>query len=224
MAIHVYRHVRGAVTAFQDRYDAGRQLAAFIDPEPDARSMVMALPRGGVPVARPLAEALEGELHPVAVRKLPIPSSPEMGFGAVAIDGTVVLNSRVVETFRIDDDTVRRVTAEVMSEINRRAMEYSGTLEVPRVSGRRVYLVDDGLATGYSVLAAGRMLSGMGPASMTLAVPVSPESSLRMINGMFEEKYCLMAQDRPSFAVASYYGDFHDMSDREVIEELRAAS
>lgn len=224
MSVHIYRNVLGPIKAFQDRSDAGRQLVSFMKPEEDEKSVVLALPRGGVPVARPLAEALGGILKPVMVRKLPIPRSPEMGFGAVSIDGSTVLNSNVVRTFGIDDGTIREVTEEVMGEVQRRAMEYTGTMETPSVAGRNVYLVDDGLATGYSMLAAGKMISGMGPASLTMAVPVSPDSSLRMINGMFDRKYCLFAQQRPSFAVASYYADFHEMSDREVIEELRAAS
>lgn len=222
MSIHVYRHVQGPIAAFQDRHDAGRQLASWMKLRHDPEALVLALPRGGIPVAEPLADSLGGELQPVTVRKLPVPSSPEMGFGAMAIDGSVVLNERVVAGFGIDERTVKRVTAEVREEIERRALKYAGTVSPPKVKGRNVFIVDDGLATGYSMLVAGRMVSMREPASLTMAVPVSPESSLRMINGMFGHKYCLLAQEYPSFAVASFYRDFHEMSDREVMEILES--
>ncbi|MFO8184803.1 MAG: phosphoribosyltransferase family protein [Candidatus Aegiribacteria sp.] len=222
MSIHVYRHVHGPIPAFQDRHDAGRQLASWMKPRHDPEAVVLALPRGGVPVAQPLTKSLGGSLQPVTVRKLPIPGSPEMGFGAMAIDGTVVLNQRVVANFGIDEETVKRVTAEVRDEIERRALKYAGTASPPEVRDRHVFIVDDGLATGYSMLVAGRMVSRREPASLTMAVPVSPESSLRMINGMFDQKYCLLAQEYPSFAVASFYRDFHEMSDREVMEMLQS--
>lgn len=222
MSIHVYRHVRGPIPAFQDRHDAGRQLASWMKLRHDPEALVLALPRGGVPVAQPLAKSLGGSLQPVTVRKLPIPGSPEMGFGAMAIDGSVVLNERVVASFGIDEQIVKRVTAEVRHEIERRALKYAGTTSPPEVKGRQVFIVDDGLATGYSMLVAGRMVSRREPASLTMAVPVSPESSLRMINGMFGQKYCLLAQEYPSFAVASFYRDFHEMTDREVMQMLQS--
>lgn len=222
MSIQVYRHVRGPIPAFKDRHDAGRQLASWMNPHHDPEALVLALPRGGIPVAQPLVKRLGGSLQPVTVRKLPIPSSPEMGFGAMAIDGTVVLNQRVVANFGIDEETVKRVTAEVRDEIERRALKYAGIASPPEVKDRQVFIVDDGLATGYSMLVAGRMVSRREPVSLTMAVPVSPESSLRMINGMFDQKYCLLAQEYPSFAVASFYRDFHEMTDREVMDILQS--
>jgi len=224
MAIHIDRHVPGPLFAFENRIDAGRKLAAFMERGPDPGAVVLALPRGGVPVARPVAVDLGVPVEPVVVRKLPIPQSPEMGFGAVAIDGTTVLNEGVVRSFSIPMDTIGRVADEVRREVERRAEKYAGTVEPPDVEGKTVYLVDDGLATGYSMLVAARMVAKRNPASVRLAVPVSPVASIELIDGVFEEKYCLFAQDQPPFAVASFYKDFHEMSDEEVMKHLRAGA
>ncbi|MBD3367525.1 MAG: phosphoribosyltransferase [Candidatus Eisenbacteria bacterium] len=224
MAIHIDRHVPGPLFAFEDRIHAGRELASFMALEPDPDALVLALPRGGVPVARPIAVDLRATVEPVVVRKLPIPESPEMGFGAVAIDGTTVLNEGVVRSFSIPMDTIGRVAGEVRREVERRAREYAGTTEPPNVEGKTVYLVDDGLATGYSMLVAARMVAKRGPASIRMAVPVSPIASIELVDGVFDEKYCLLAQDSPPFAVASFYRDFHEMTDEEVRQHLQAGA
>ncbi len=224
MAIHIERHVPGPMFAFENRLDAGRKLAAFMKLDPDPNAIVLALPRGGVPVARPLAVDLGVPVEPVVVRKLPIPASPEMGFGAVAIDGTTVLNEGVVRSFRIPEETIERVSEEVQREVERRAEAYAGTSEPPDVAGKTVYLVDDGLATGYSMLVAARMVAKRAPDSVIMAVPVSPISSVELIDSVFDEKYCLIAQDSPPFAVAAFYRDFHEMTDDEVMTHLAAGA
>jgi putative phosphoribosyl transferase len=216
----IMRRVRYPFAAFRDREEAGERLAEFAGPEPDDAALVLALPRGGVPVAGPLAGALGCPLEPVFVRKLPIPASPEMGFGAVASDGSTILNDAVVRAYGVSAWEVGRLRARVMEELRRRAREYSGSLAPPAVAGRAVWLVDDGLATGYTMMAAAEMARRGGPEKLVLAVPVSPADSLRRLEPYFDETHCLIAQDRPSFAVASYYGDFHDMSDAEVREVL----
>jgi putative phosphoribosyl transferase len=219
---NVGRRVVRPMPVFCDRDEAGAVLAGFVKRAPSEEALVLALPRGGIPVGRPLAAALRAPLQPVFVRKLPLPSSPEMGFGALAIDGSMVLNHAVVRAFGIAEGTVRSVARQVQREIERRAYVY-GNGALPNVAGKIVYMVDDGLATGYTAMAAAKMVKAGMPSSVSLCVPVSPADSLVAVEAFFDEVYCLIAQDRPPFAVASFYRDFHDLSDKEVLEILRGS-
>jgi putative phosphoribosyl transferase len=207
--------------AFGDRAEAGARLADFMGAGPDAQAIVVALPRGGVPVGAALAEALGAPLEVIAVRKLPIPFSPEAGFGAVAADGSIVLNEEVVADLGISGETVDTVAEEVLREVRRRAGEYGAPDGVPDVRDRNVYIVDDGLASGLTMIAAARAVRRKGPRSMTAAVPVSPRDSLAAVAPYFDRVYCMIEQEKPPFAVAAFYGDFHDLSDEEVKDILR---
>jgi putative phosphoribosyl transferase len=218
--LHIGQRVPRSLVAFRDREDAGKALAEFVGPVRLADSVVLALPRGGIAVGAPIADAMGAPLLPLVVRKLPIPVSPEMGFGAVAIDGTRVLNDDVVSGFGIPDSEVERITREVMHEVRRRAREYVGTGRPPDVAGRHVIIVDDGLATGFTAIVGARMVRKQDPATLTLAVPVSPADSIDAVSGSFDEIYCLYVQESYGFAVASYYHDFRDMSDGEVRRSL----
>ncbi len=214
--IHIFKRVARPYPAFKDRSDAGRNLVELVKPRPQKLSIVLALPRGGVPVGEPMAEALGAPLSLVLVRKLPVPISPEMGFGAVTIDGTSILNERVVSEYDISKEEIEGITRQVKEEVIRRAKEYLGDNWKPEVRGLDVYIVDDGLATGYSVIAAASMIRKLEPRSVTLCVPVSPVTSIDAVQPHFDEIYCLIAQERGPFAVASFYEDFHEMTDDEV--------
>lgn len=206
--------------AFEDRTDAGHALVRLIDPAPDPTAVVLALPRGGVPVAAPLAGALGAQVVPMPVRKLPIPASPEMGFGAVTLDGTIVVNERALAGHDIDELTVARVAEEVQHEVERRSRAYPRGFPFPDVEDRAVWIVDDGLATGYTMLAAVRMVRTRKARTVTAAVPVATPRSLELISPLATTTYCLIEQQSLPFAVASYYRDFHDLSDDEVVELL----
>ncbi|MGO9567703.1 MAG: phosphoribosyltransferase [Desulfomonilaceae bacterium] len=224
--IHISKRAARPFPAFKDRSDAGRSLVEFVKPAPQERSIVLALPRGGVPVGEPLAEALGAPLSLVLVRKLPIPISPDMGFGAVGIDGTSILNERVVSEYDLSKREIQVITQRVKEEVIRRAKEYLGDDWKPEVRGIDVYMVDDGLATGYSVIAAASMIRKLEPRMIVLCVPVSPVTSIDAVRPYFDKIYCLIAQERGPFAVASFYDDFHDMADyevREVLERRRTA-
>ncbi|HEY5541091.1 MAG TPA: phosphoribosyltransferase family protein [Coriobacteriia bacterium] len=220
--LRIGRHLAGPVVLFANRAEAGRVLAGWIDPHLDPDAIVFALPRGGVPVGRPLADAMGCELLPALVRKLPIPTDPEMGFGAVAVDGTVRLNEAVVEAFGISRDQIPGIVDEVRAELERRSAVYPGGWPLPSLAGRHLWLVDDGLATGLSMLTAADMLRAQGPASLTIAVPCSPSDSLARVSGAADALWCLAAQDAHPFAVASFYHDFHDLDDAEVREALQS--
>ena len=212
----VLRKVTRPFAAFRDRADAGRALARAVAHLRGENAVVLAVPRGGVAVAAPLAEALGAPLELMLVRKLPIPHSPEAGFGAVALDGHVVLNESLVRLLGLPPERIDAIVAETLAEVRRRAKEYTGTDRPPEVRGKQVCLVDDGLASGFTMIAAARMVRECGPSRMTLCVPVSPHDSLRAVEPYFDDLYCLIEQARPPFAVASFYEDFHDLTDDEV--------
>lgn len=208
--------VRYPFAAFQDRRDAGRRLAEFIGARPDPAALVLGVPRGGVPVAQQLAAALDAPLDLVFTRKLPLPDSPEAGFGAVALDGTVVLNEAMVREWGLPRDLIDRIVREVTAELRRRAGEYALTRPASAIRGKHVYLVDDGLATGYTMIAAATMVRNQSPQRLVLAVPVSPAGSIRAVEPHVDELFCLISQQHPPFAVASFYEEFSDLSDAEV--------
>lgn len=224
---HVYirerknKALRRAAPEFVNRRDAGERLADFLNRGPTADALVLALPRGGVPVGEPLAERLYAHLDVVLVRKLPVPGSPEQGFGAVTVDGSLTLNGRAVRHFGISPLDIDSIAERVRTEVRRRAKEYRGSELPPVVKGLDVFLVDDGLATGYTMMAAAKMIRKQGPRSLVLGVPVAPVDSLEAVAASFDEVYCLIVQENPPFAVASVYQDFHDLSDDEVREVLR---
>jgi putative phosphoribosyl transferase len=217
----VLRKVTRPFVAFRDRADAGRALSRMVPRPEGADVAVLAVPRGGVAVAAPPAEALRAPLELMLVRKLPIPHSPEAGFGAVALDGTVVLNEPLARRLDLPPERVNAIVEETLAEVRRRANEYTGRDRPPEVRGKWVYLVDDGLASGFTMIAAARMVKECGPSRMTLCVPVSPHDSLCAVEPYFDDVYCLIEQARPPFAVASFYEDFHDLTDDEVRAILR---
>lgn len=214
--VNIAEYSWGPTVRYRDRFDAGRRLAEWIAPPPDPDAIVFALPRGGVPVARAVADALGCELRPALVRKLPIPTDPEMGFGAVTVDGTVTLNHRVMGAFGISAEVADAVAKEVRAEVARRASAYPGGWPLPELEGRRVWVIDDGLATGYTMVACLEMLRGRGAGWLGVAVPCSPIDSVARVEPLADEVWCLVAQQGRGFAVASFYVDFHDLSDDEV--------
>lgn len=218
--IHIEKRVRSPIPLFPDRDTAGSALAAFLKAQPREGAIVLALPRGGIPVGAPLARALHAPLRPVLVRKLPIPDSPEAGFGAVAIDGSRVLNEDLLRRIQLSAAEIEAVTEQVLAEVRRRARAYAGHEEPPEVRGSEVYFVDDGLASGFSVLAAARMVRQSNPRAMILAVPTAPVHSLSLVEPYFDEIFAVVAQTHGPFAVASFYRDFHEMEDSEVTRIL----
>lgn len=206
---------------FKDRQEAGRHLAAMLEVEQaGAEAIVLGLPRGGIVVGKGVAERLGVPLKPCFVRKLPIPWSPEMGFGAIGLDGTVVLNERLVSSLGLSKDDMKSIIDEVSVENRRRAARYGEQAAVQDVENKQVYIVDDGLATGYTAMAAVQMMRRHEPKCIIVCVPVAPWTSLSLLKQLTDAIYCLIQQDQGGFAVASYYQDFHELTDKEVFDVL----
>lgn len=204
---------------FKDRQDAGKKLAERLSQEPWERPAVYAIPRGGVPIGCEIAKKLRSPLDLIIPRKLPVPYNTEAGFGAVAPDGTVVLNDELVGHLGLEKADIDSIVMAVLDEVQRRIREYQlGPPLDPK--GRTAIVVDDGLASGYTMIAAVRALKKKGPKKVVVAVPCSPRTSVDRLEKEADEVICLTVQEGGPFAVASYYQKFPDLTDGEVLAEL----
>jgi len=207
---------------FTDREAAGRELARRYEGRREDL-LILGIPRGGLAVGLTLAQGLDAELDAIVTRKLPVPWSPELGFGAIAPDGSISLNPEVLDIIGLRDDDIREIAADVLEEVKRRERVYRGDRAFPVIAARNVVIVDDGLATGYTVIAAIHMLRNMEPAWLGVAVPCGPADTVEVIRSMADYLLCPIVAAGAPFAVASYYEDFHDMNDAEVIQYLERA-
>ena len=209
---------------FRDRHEAGRALAGLLEHYRGRDDvLVLALPRGGVPVAYEVATALGAPLDVFLVRKLGVPGHEELAMGAIASGGVVVLNDDVVRDMGITTEALRRVADQEARELLRRERAYRGDRPMPEIAGKVVILVDDGLATGSSMRAAIQALRTLGPARIVVAVPAAPESTCRELAAEVDEVVCATTPS-PFFAVGGSYWDFTQTADDEVRKLLREAS
>jgi putative phosphoribosyl transferase len=209
---------------YRDRREAGRQLAAKLAAyagRPDV--IVLALPRGGVPVAYEVARALGAPLDILLVRKLGLPGHEELALGAVASGGIRVLNEEVVRALRIPEEVIDQVAAEELEELERRERLYRGDRPPPDVRGRTVILIDDGLATGSTMRAAIAALRQQHPARIVVAVPVGAPETCAEFQDEADEAICALTPD-PFYAVGHWYGDFTQTTDEEVRDLLEQAA
>jgi putative phosphoribosyl transferase len=209
---------------FHDRTHAGRLLAEVLAGDTFRDPLVLALPRGGVPVADPIAERLNAELDVLLVRKLGVPGHHELAMGAVALGGEPVLQRETIEYLGILDDAIAVVLEKERRELERRALIFRGNRKPPRIADRSVIVVDDGLATGSTALAALSVLHSQSPRTLSFAVPVGASSSVTSLRDepAIEKVYCL-AQPEPFNSVGIWYTDFEAVRDDTVQEVLREA-
>ena len=209
---------------FEDRTDAGQQLAEKLAALAPADPVVLALPRGGVPVAAEVARRLGAPLDLILVRKIGVPGHEELAVGAVVEGaGATVFNTGVLRMLGRTKADFQAARQEKLAEIAaRRARYLEGRAPVP-LAGRTAIIVDDGIATGATARAALTGLAERGPARIILAVPVAPRDSLSKLRPLVDELICLMAPD-PFIAVGAYYRDFRQLGDGEVVALMQAAA
>jgi putative phosphoribosyl transferase len=201
---------------FRDRQDAGRQLAARLCAYASSRDvLVLGLPRGGVPVAYEVARALHAPFDVLIVRKLEAPGHRELAMGAIASGGVRVLNRDVMEGLRIQQAMVDAVAERELVEIERQERAYRGGAQSPEWKGRTIIVVDDGLATGATMLAAVRALRGSNPARIIVAVPVAAAETACKLRAEADGLICI-SEPADFRAVSMWYQDFSQTTDEEV--------
>ncbi len=210
-------------TRFANRVDAGRRLAAELEHLRGEPSVVLGLPRGGVPVAAEVARALDAPLDVIVVRKLGVPYQPELGMGAIGEDGVRVLNDEIVRSTGVTENQIAAVEARERTELERRARRFRGDRPRVPLDGRTAIVVDDGVATGSTALAACRIAAAHGARRVVLAVPVAPVDWTSRLAGAADE---LVALSTPRFfhAIGQFYDDFSQTSDDEVVRCLDRAA
>jgi putative phosphoribosyl transferase len=211
-------------TYFLDRVDAGRRLAAALSGyvnQPDL--LILALPRGGVPVAYEVARELHAPLDVFLVRKLGFPGHPELAMGAIATGGVRILDELLIETYDVPADAIERVTALEQRELARREKLYRDGRPAPDVRDHTVILIDDGLATGSTMRAAVEALRAEGARKIVVAVPIAPVDTCEAMRKEVDEIVCAVTPE-PFRAVGIWYADFSETSDDEVRELLARAA
>jgi len=205
---------------FYDRTDAGRRLAKLLKRRIQGPCIVLAIPRGGVVVGYEVAKELGCPLDVVISRKVGAPAQPELAVGAVAEDGAVFVDEEIAGLVGVSRDYVERRAREELREGRRRAEEYRGGREMPDLSGKTVILVDDGLATGLTMMAAVHMARNKGAEKVVVAVPVSPPETVAKLRRHADEVICL---ETPTnfYAIGQFYDRFDQLTDEETNSILR---
>ncbi|TVP69883.1 MAG: phosphoribosyltransferase [Nitriliruptor sp.] len=210
---------------FTDRVDAGERLAAVLDAYAGEDVVVLALPRGGVPVATEVARALKAPLDVIGVRKLGAPSQPEFGIGAIAEGGIRVVDDDSASAAGLDKEAISALEQRERKELQRRVQEYRGDRGLPELTGKTVIVVDDGLATGVTARAACRAVRSHDPARLVLAVPVAPPRSVEALRSEADD-VVVVHTPASLMSVGGWYDVFDQISDDEVrrlLEETRSA-
>jgi predicted phosphoribosyltransferase len=210
-------------TLFDNRIDAGRKLAeALTDYQEDPNVIVLALPRGGVPVAHQVAESLDAPMDIFLVRKLGLPGHEELAMGAIASGDVCVLNESVIAQLDNPDEVIDEVIEKERKELERREQAFRGDRPAPELEGRTVILVDDGLATGASMRAAVSGLRARNPQKIVVAVPTASPETCEQFENEVDEVVCAVTP-QPFFGIGYWYDDFSQTTDEEVRQILEKA-
>lgn len=206
---------------FENRYDAGRQLAAKLDEYQGQSVVVLTIPNGGVPIGLEVALSLKADLDLVISRKIPLPLTPEAGFGAVADDGTVILNEEVLKRVSLTPYQINEQINKVRAEIRQRSLLYRQDNPLPIVRGKTVIITDDGLASGFTMMAAVESVRRRRPKAIVVAVPVASAAALERVEKVTDKVEALAKGTMPKFYIADFYRYWHDISDDETIQCLK---
>jgi putative phosphoribosyl transferase len=206
---------------FENRYDAGRQLAEKLAEYTSQSVIVLGIPNGGVAVALSVALALGADLDLVVSRKIPLPLSPEGGFGSVTDDGTTILNEEVVNKAGLSQQQITYQVSQVRASIRERSLLYYRYRPPVAVSGRTVIIVDDGLASGYTMRAAVESLRHRNPEKIVVAVPVGLESVVKELEKVADKVVTCAVGSMLRFYLSDFYRYWHEISDSEVLHCLK---
>ena len=214
-------YLRSKTHLFKDRCEAGKMLTKILTIPNNP--IVLAIPSGGVPVGYCLSRVLKASLDVIIVRKVPIPGNPEAGFGAIAPDGSLILNKSLVEQLGLKQDEIMNIAKLRLNEIRSRIVKFRGNREVEDISKKDAIIVDDGIASGYTILAAIKSVRKNNPKKIIVAVPTGHDQAINLVSKEADEVYCLNIRSGLSFAVADAYTDWYDVDDDEVKDYLKKA-
>lgn len=205
---------------YRDRTAAGQALAQHLTRYKNTeRTLVLALPRGGVPVARPIALAVSSPLDVFMVRKIGLPDEPETAIGAIATGGVQLMDEALVAARGISAEVINQLALKETVELQTREAVYRGSTQAREVSNRAIILVDDGIATGFTMRVAILALRQLNPASLTIAVPVGAPETCELLEGLVDELICPL-QPSPFHAVGLWYDHFPRVTDDEVRDSI----
>jgi putative phosphoribosyl transferase len=205
---------------FRSRFEAGSQLAQRLGHQASSEIELLAIPRGGIEVGHPIALFLRRPLDVIVPRKIPCPDNPELAIGAVTFDGGIEIDEKMVEELGLSENDVRELARSVQEDIERRLTLYRGNKPRPQLNSKPVVLIDDGLATGYTMIAGIKSVRQESPSRLTVVVPVSPASTYERVRALVDELIVLHIARDPLFAVSGFYDNFRDLRDEELIKLL----
>jgi putative phosphoribosyl transferase len=206
---------------FEDRRDAGKLLAGKLTQYKGEGALILAIPAGGLPVAAEIAKALSLQLDIIIVRKLQIPFNPEAGFGAMGPEGEVIVNEELLSRLMLTEETVHAQIKQAAGVIRKREHLFREGRPFPSCMNRSIIVVDDGLASGYTMLAALQYIKKKMPSRLVAAVPTGHEQTIKKILTETDEVICLNVRSGSSFAVADAYRNWHDLTDQDVLTILK---
>ena len=220
--IHEIKKFREQRHIFADRSEAGETLGLMLQPEYGhiEDGMILAVPSGGVPIGIKVKEALSLPFDLMIVRKLQIPGNPEAGFGAMTLDGTVFFNETLLTELGLTPTQIEGEKKRVGMELEKRNALFRGGRPFPDLAGKRVILVDDGLASGFTMLASVAMAKNAKPEETAVAVPTASQNSIERILPEVDKFYCANVRTGPFFAVAEAYRNWYDLNEQEVLDIL----
>jgi predicted phosphoribosyltransferase len=214
-------HIPSVEPIFENRFDAGRQLASKLVEYYRKPIIVLGIPNGGVAVAFGIALSLDAEMDLVISRKIPLPLSPEGGFGSVTDDGTIIFNEEVVKQAGLSQQQINYQVNRVRADIRDRSLLYHKDRPPLTVGGKTVIIVDDGLASGYTMRAAIESLRYRRPEKIITAVPVGPEPVVEELKNVADSVVTCAVGTSPQFYLSDYYRNWHEITDDEVLQYLR---
>jgi len=214
------KELRNKNYVFRDRVHAGELLASKLKPYVGKDSIVLVIPSGGVPIGSTIAKELGLQMDLIIVRKLPIPYNTEAGFGSMSWNGEVKLNEKLVEQLQLSDPEIDSIIRDVKSELDKRMEIFRGNRPFPELKGKTAIIVDDGLASGYTLLAAISSVKKLSPARIIVAVPTASKNAVDLLAPYVDEIFCLNIRETKIFAVADAYQEWHDLTQQEVLKLL----
>ena len=212
---------RNKIDVFRDRKHAGEILAEMLSAYKNTNAIVFAIPAGGVPVAAELAVRLQLSLEVAVVSKITLPWNTEAGYGAIAFDGTMILNEGMISRLGLKESDIEKGIESTIIKVKRRVAEFKSDHSSRKVSGRVAILVDDGIASGYTMMVAVEALKKAGASQIIIAVPTAHLENIKQLIGKVDAIFCANIRSGWSFAVADAYEFWSDVNEEEIIEILK---